>query len=370
MVVNQDAFFLSHRLPLARGAREAGFEVVVVTGESGSGQAIRAEGFEFAPLPITRSAINPFADVRTVVALAKLYRRYRPVLVHHSTVKPVIYGSLVSRLAGGPVVVNTISGLGYAFTSDDSTALALRPLLRTLWRVALGHPKSRTIFQNPDDRGDFIRMGLVREGATALVRGAGIDCARFEATPEPQGVPVVVLPARMLWDKGVKEFVEAARMIHARGHVARFALVGAPDSGNRAAIPEAQLAAWVGEGVVEWWGHRADMPTVLASSSIIVLPSYGEGLPKVLLEAAASARSIVTTDVRGCREIVRQDVNGLLVPPRDGATLAQAIERLLTSAELRTRFGQAGRRLAETEFAESVIVQQTLEVYRRLMSEA
>jgi glycosyltransferase involved in cell wall biosynthesis len=368
MVVNRDAFFLSHRLPLARGARDAGFEVVVVTGESGSGPAIRAEGFEFVPLPITRSAINPFADMRTVIALAKLYRRYRPVLVHHSTVKPVIYGSMVARLAGQPGVVNTISGLGYAFTSDDSTAIALRPIIRGLWRIALLHPRSRTIFQNPDDRADFIRMGLVREDATVLIRGSGIDCSRFHPSPEPMGVPLVVLPSRMLWDKGVREFVEAARSIRARGIAARFALVGAPDSGNRAAIPEAQLAAWTQEGVVEWWGQRADMPAVLASASVVALPSYGEGLPKVLLEAAAAGRPVVTTDVRGCREVVRPGVNGFLVPPRDSGTLAEAIERLLQSAEVRATFGRAGRHLAETEFAEAVVVKQTLDVYRQVLN--
>lgn len=369
IVVNSDSFFLSHRLPLARGARDAGFDVVVATGDSGSGQAIRDEGFEFVPLPITRSAINPFAEIGTVAFLAKLYRRLRPDLVHHSTVKPVIYGSTIARFSGRTSVVNTISGLGYAFTSNDVTAIVLRPVLRALWRIALRHPRSRTIFQNPDDRADFIRMGLVREEATVLVRGAGIDCSHFQASAEPNGIPLVVLPSRMLWDKGVREFVEAARLIRARGNAARFALVGAPDSGNRASIPEEQLAAWTQEGVVEWWGHRRDMPAVLASASVVVLPSYGEGLPKVLLEAAAIARPVVTTDVRGCREIVQDGVNGFLVPPRDSEKLAQAIERLLRSADLRTTFGQAGRRLAETEFAESVIVRQTLEVYQQLLSD-
>jgi len=233
--------------------------------------------------------------------------------------------------------------------------------------MALNHPRSRTIFQNPDDREDFIKMGIAREGVTVLIRGSGVDCTAFPPVPEPEGVPVVALPGRMLWDKGVREFVAAARTLRSAGRVARFVLIGAPDQGNREAIPVAQLDAWAREGLVEWWGHRRDMAAVLAGATIVVLPTYGEGLPKVLLEAASVGRAVVATDVRGCREVVRPGVNGLLVPARDSQALAQAIERLLIGKELRTRFGEAGRRLAETEFAEPVVVKQTLAVYRELL---
>jgi glycosyltransferase involved in cell wall biosynthesis len=368
MVVNGDAFFVSHRLSLARGARECGMEVIVVAGETGSEEAIRGEGFRFVPLPITRDALNPFVDARTFQFLLQQYRHLQPALIHHSTVKPVVYGSLAARLACSAAVVNTISGLGYAFTSNHRTARVLRPVLKGLWRTALSHPRSRTIFQNPDDRGDFISMGLVREQSTVLIRGSGVDCRAFYPTPEPDGVPVVMLAARMLWDKGVKEFVDAARMLRTAGHAARFVLIGSPDDGNRETIPGAQLDAWSRDGVVECWGYRRDMPAVLAGSSIIVLPTYGEGLPKVLLEAAAAGRPVVATDVRGCREVVRPGVNGLLVPPRDSAALAHAIGRLLRSRDLRATLGQGGRHLAECEFAEPVVVEQTLAVYRQLLT--
>jgi len=233
--------------------------------------------------------------------------------------------------------------------------------------MALSHPRSRTIFQNPDDRADFTRMGLVHQDVSVVIRGSGVDCAAFLVAPEPAGVPVVVLPARMLWDKGVREFVEAAHLLRAAGREARFVLVGAPDTGNREAIPVERLDAWTREGPVEWWGHRRDMAAVLAGASVVVLPTYGEGLPKVLVEAGAAGRPIVATDVRGCREVVRPGVNGLLVPARDSTALARAIERLLQSPELRARLGRAGRLLAETEFAESVVVRQTLAVYRQLL---
>ena len=367
MVANRDSFFLSHRSPLARGARDAGMEVVVAAGDTGGGRAIQQAGFEFVPLPVTRGALNPLSEARTFAFLLQLYRRQQPLLIHHSTVQPVIYGSVAARLVCDAAVVNTISGLGYVFTSDHRAAKALRPLLKRLWRMALSHPRSRTIFQNPDDRADFTRMGLVHQDVSVVIRGSGVDCAAFLVAPEPAGVPVVVLPARMLWDKGVREFVEAAQMLRAAGREARFVLVGAPDTGNREAIPVERLDAWTREGPVEWWGHRRDMAAVLAGASVVVLPTYGEGLPKVLVEAGAAGRPIVATDVRGCREVVRPGVNGLLVPARDSTALARAIERLLQSPELRARLGRAGRLLAETEFAESVVVRQTLAVYRQLL---
>jgi glycosyltransferase involved in cell wall biosynthesis len=369
MVVNRDAFFLSHRLPLARGARDAGMDVIIVAGETGHGNAIAEEGFRFIPLPITRDSLNPFVDARTLGFLVRVYRRLQPTLLHHSTVKPLVYGAVAARLAcPGAAVVSTVSGLGYVFTSDHRTAKMLRPALKQLWRVALSHPRSRTIFQNPDDRDDFVRMRLVQPERTVLIRGSGVDCAAFRPTPEPDGIPIVVLPARMLWDKGVGEFVAAARRLRAAGNQARFVLIGSPDVRNREAIPERQLEAWAQEGVIEWWGYRTDMPSVLAGAAVVVLPTYGEGLPKVLLEAAAAGRPVVTTEVRGCREVVAAGVNGLLVPPRDASALAQAVGSLLTSPELRRKLGEGGRHRAEHEFAEQLVVEQTLAVYRQLLN--
>ncbi len=366
IVANQDWFFLSHRLPLARALRSAGAEVVIVAGDSGKASEIMSAGFEFVPMPISRKGLNPFGEWRTVRFLQRTYGRLKPDIVHHVTIKPVLYGSIAARLVGEIAVVNAISGLGYAFTSSDALAAILRPLLRMLYRLALNRGRATTIFQNPDDMSDFVGLGLVKEDRAVLIRGSGVDCTTFHPTPEPTGRPVVLLPARMIWDKGVGEFVEVARLIKARNDAPRFVLVGAPDPGNPRSIPLAQMEAWSREGVVEWWGQRADMPAVLAQASIVVLPTvYGEGVPKILLEAAAAGRPIVATDIRGCREIVRPDKNGFLVPPRDRVSLVSAIECLLASADLRAAFGRAGRYIAETEFSEPMIVQQQLAVFKR-----
>lgn len=368
IVVNTDWFFLSHRLPIARAAREAGMRVGVVAPDTGRSDEIRSEGFEFHPLPLSRKGTSPLAEWGTIRFLVELYRSLRPDLVHHVTSKPVVYGSLAARLVPGLRVVNAVSGLGYVFISDRGRAL--RAAVRALYGIALKGRGSRTIFQNPDDRDLFLSLGLVRPRECVLIRGSGVDCAEFPYAAEPEGVPIVLLPARMLWDKGVGEFVSAARELKGRGVEARFVLAGREDDGNPAAVPADQLERWVAEGVVEWWGHRTDMPAVLAASSVVVLPSEREGLPKALLEAAATGRAIVTTDVPGCREVVEAEVNGLLVPPRDPVALASAIERLIRSPELRREYGLAGRRRAESEFAIEAVVAQTLRVYADLVPSA
>ena len=365
-VVNVDWFFLSHRLPLARAARDAGVEVVVVAAESGRSAEIRREGFGFVPMPFSRQGVAVREEAKLLLSLVWLYRRLKPNLVHHVTIKPVLYGSLAARAAGGVKIVNAVSGLGYTFTSDER-AQGIRAVATLLYRATTLNPNSRTIFQNPDDLQAFVRKGLVRPRAAVLIRGSGVDCERFRATGEPEGDPVVVLPARILWDKGVGEFVDAARIVRRSLPRARFVLVGDSDPGNPTGVPVEQLKAWVRRGDVEWWGHRDEMPAVLSGANLVVLPSYREGLPKVLLEAAASARAIVATDVPGCREIVRPGVNGLLVPPRDSAALARAVGTLLKSPELREEFGRAGREISVREFAEEIVVEQTMALYKELL---
>ncbi len=366
-VVNADWFFLSHRVRLALAARDAGAEVIVVAGDTGKSGVIRSHGLDYIRLPLSRSSSNPFKDARTLIFLFNLYRQLRPDLVHHVTVKPIVYGSLAARIVGGIAVVNAISGLAYTFSSDRLHARILRPLVTVLYRVALRDRHSRTIFQNPDDRDLLVGLRIVRPEQAVLIRGSGVDCDVFRQTTERGGVPLVMLPARMLQDKGVREFVEAARQLRISKHEARFVLVGDVDLGNPGSIQPGQLAEWEQEGVVEWWGHHTDMPAILAQANIVVLPSYREGLPRALLEAAACGRAIVTTDVPGCREIVKAGVNGLLVPPRDSRNLAAAIERLLNSPELRQRLGQAGRQLAIREFSEEIVLTSTLALYQSLL---
>jgi glycosyltransferase involved in cell wall biosynthesis len=368
-VVNSDWFFLSHRLELAQYARASGFDVEVATVDTGQADAIRRDGFPVHPLSLSRKGMHPVRELRSALELVHLYRKCRPDIVHHVTPKPVLYGSLAARLVPGIAVVNAITGLGHLFSDPGRHAL-LQNAVRTMYAAALGHHRSRTIFQNSDDLEEFTRRGLVAREQTELIRGAGVDCTRYSPRPIPTSEPVVVLISRMLWAKGVGDFVEAARRLRSQGSSARFVLVGAPDPGNPASISEVQLRSWAGAGDVEWWGFRADIPEVLAQANLVVLPSYyREGLPKSLLEAAASGRPIIASDVPGCREIVRPGVNGLLVPPRDPDTLATAMANVLGSAEMQERFGRAARVIAVREFADTLIFEATLGVYRNLLKE-
>lgn len=361
--VTEDWYFCSHRLALAVAAREAGFEVVVVTRVREHGEVIRRAGLDLIPFEISRRGMNPFMELGTLTRLAALYRREKPDLVHHVAMKPVLYGTLAARLAGVPHIVNALAGMGWLFTSAKLMARFIKPLVRLTFRFLLR--QTSVIVQNPDDAALMAGVGL---GSVRLIRGSGVDAEVFRPEPEPTGTPLVVLPARMLWDKGVGEFVEAARQLKARGIVARFALVGEPDPENPATVSEAQLDAWHAETVVEWWGQRADMPQVYAQAHVVCLPSYREGLPKALLEAAACGRPIVTTDVPGCREIVRDGDNGVLVPVCDAPALAEAMARLIADPDMRRRMGERGRALAVGEFSQERVIAETLVVYREAMA--
>jgi glycosyltransferase involved in cell wall biosynthesis len=287
--------------------------------------------------------------------------------MHTVTIKPVIYGGIVARLLGVPRLVSAVTGLGQVFTDKKSVPSPVRALALSLYRLALGHKNSRTIFQNPDDRTFMVEAKLVSADRTALIRGSGVDMSYFAPRPEPPGPGVVILPARLLWDKGIGEFVEAARLLREAGLDARLALVGEPPPHNRGSVPQDTIESWVRQGLVEWWGHQADMPAVYGRSHIVCLPSYyGEGVPRALIEAAACARPIVTADTPGCREVVRDDVNGLLVPPRAPAALADALRQLLLDPARRKAMGPRGRELAVAEFSVERVVEATLKVYAGL----
>ncbi len=286
--------------------------------------------------------------------------------MHHVTIKPALLGSLAAREAGVPAVINAYSGLGTLFLARGPLARARRHLVLRAIAWATRGRNVVSLLQNDDDRQALVDHGVVSKDRTVIIPGSGVDLEQFKAGPEPAGVPLVVLPARMLRDKGVLEFAAAARIIEAEGRMARFALVGPLDPHNASAITQAELDALVG-GVLTWWGPQADMAAVLARASVVALPSYGEGLPKVLAEAAAVGRAIVTTDVPGCRAVVEDGVSGLLVPPRDSRALARAVARLLDDPALRTRLGAAARRRAEERFDLRAIVRQTLALYDQVV---
>ena len=362
-VVTEDWYFVSHRLPLAVAVSEAGFQVSVITREGRKANSIREMGIRLIPFEMDRRGMNPLKELATVLRLARLLRQERPDLLHLVALKPVLLGNLAARLAGVKCRVSAVAGMGFLFTEGGRGGF-LMPVVRRL--LGWGLSGSAVIVQNPDDAGLLERLGVAAD-AIRLIRGAGVDLDKFLPLPEPPGPPVVMLPSRLLWDKGVGEFVEAARRLRNEGTKVRFVLVGAPDPDNPAAVSERELRQWENEGVVEWWGHQQAMEKVLPQAHLVCLPSYREGLPKVLLETMACGRAVVTCDVPGCREAVLHEHNGLLVPARDAGALAHAIGRLLKDVSLRSRFGAAGRERAERLFSTERVARETLGVYQELL---
>jgi glycosyltransferase involved in cell wall biosynthesis len=362
---NSDWYLYNFRLALLQGVRAGGHEVVLVSPPGEYVARLQEAGFRWLCLPLKRAGADPIRECLAVLRLIRLYRCEKPDLVHHFTLKCALYGSLAAHFAGIKAVVNAITGVGYIFASTDFRAKLLRPFVSLLCRI--GFRNTQVIFQNPENKKMFIGHGIVSEDNSHLIRGSGVDTNRFVPSPEPSGVPVALLAGRMLWDKGVAEFVEAAHRLKAEGVIGRFVLVGGCDPENPAAVPRESLEEWRRTGTAEWWGQREDMPMVFSHSHLVCLPSYGEGVPRVLIEAAASGRAIVATDVPGCREVVRHGENGLLVPPRNPEALAEAIATLLKDPALRARMGARGREIAVQEFSEERMVRETLEVYRELL---
>ncbi len=368
-LVTEDWYFCSHRLPLARAAKLAGFEVSVATRVQNHSDQIRNAGVELIPLNWRRKSKWPWIELRAVLEIIKVYRSEKPDIVHHVALKPVVYGSIAARLAGITGVVNAVAGLGFVFVSKRLVAKFLRPVLKTALKFTLRGKHYRTIVQNPDDR-DFLQHDLgIDPQSLVLIRGSGVDLSLFVPQPEPEGMPVIILASRLIKEKGIWEFVEAAALFKSRKIPARFILLGAIDKENPNAIPEEQIIEWAQKGWIEWQGHRQDMPAALADSHIVCLPSYyGEGIPKILIEAAACARPIVTTDVPGCREVVKQNVNGFLVPILNSRAVADAIQVLVDNAELRREMGQRSREIAKSHFSIDSVVTQTKRVYSELLA--
>lgn len=366
-LVTEDWYFCSHRLPLARAAIADGFRVTVVTRVARHGDEIRAAGIGLIPMDLRRRSVNPVTAARTILELMQVYRRVRPDIAHHVALKPVLYGSIAARLVGVRGVVNAVAGMGYVFSSTDLKARVLRPAITSAFRAVLNARNSRLIVQNPDDRALLISSGVVDAERVRLIRGSGVDTTVFVPRPEPAGTPIVMLASRLLRDKGVLEFIEAAKQLVSEKVAARFVLVGAPDQENPASISPTQLKDLIGDSdSIEWWGPRDDMPHVLAEASVVCLPSYREGLPKVLLEAAACGRPIVATDVPGCREVVIEGKTGLLVPARDSRMLAAALKALLNDPARRHSMGVHGRRLAEQQFSVKRVARETIDLYTEL----
>jgi glycosyltransferase involved in cell wall biosynthesis len=367
LVANTDWYLFNFRTSLARFLREQDFEVVLVSPTGKFAPQLQNSGFRWIPWQVGRQSLSPWKELTSFIKLVQIYQKEKPDLVHHFTIKPVLYGSLAAQITRVRGIVNAITGLGYVFLSHEAKARWIQRGVRLFYRQIFSRPHCAAIFENDTDRQRFIQDRLVPASQTWLIEGVGVDPEYYSPVPEQEGKPLVILPARMLWDKGVGTLVEAARILYPQ-QKARVALVGEPDPGNPSNIDAATLESWVREGVVEWWGWQQDMRAVYQASHIVTLPSMGEGIPTALLEAASCARPIVASDTSGCRDVVLHGVNGLLVPRNDPPALAAALEQLVCDPELRGRMGRAGRQMVLERFTNVQINEKTLAVYLHALS--
>jgi len=364
-LVTEDWYFLSHRLPMASMAQRAGYEVHVATHVNGAGVEIEKHGFVLHPLAWRRGSMNPLDLVSIIRQVRALYRKLTPDLVHHVALQPSIIGSLAAL--GCPMRrLNALAGLGFGFTSRSLKATMIRPVLSLLLRRILNDPRAAALVQNPDDRAALDALGVARD-RIFLIPGSGVDTDKLRPLPEPEGPVTAAFVGRLLDDKGIRTLVAAHDLLRMQGKPVRLLVAGDGDPANPASIPASEVAQWAQKPGVEILGHVADIAAIWRQAHIAVLPSRREGLPKSLLEAASCGRPIVATDVPGCREIARNDVNAILVPPDDAPALAAALRRLADDVELRHRFGAAGRQMVETEFSSDRIGAQTVALYDRLL---
>ena len=368
---NTDWYLYNFRLSTALRLKSEGHEVVMLSPPGEYGERFAAHDLRWIRLAMDRSSLNPFREAALISSLTRLLRQERPDLLHNFTVKCAVYGAIAARAAGVPAVVNAVAGMGYVFASDRLLARSLRPVVKLLMRGTLGSKQSRLILQNPDDADAFVRARLVPEGHIRVIRSSGVNLERFlPVVPELEPRPLrVLLAARLLWEKGIGEYIDAARMLRAQGRTIQFVIAGSPDPGNPRSVSREQVESWVGEGLVDWRGHVEDMPVLMRSMDVIALPSYyREGVPKSLIEAAACGLAVITTNLPGCREVVSEHgVDGLHVEPRCARSLAERIAQLDDDRPLVRRLGDSARRKAMEHFDEQMVIRRTIEVYDELL---
>ena len=369
-LLNDAQFFVSHRLPLAVEAKKSGFEVhVAVPYQKEASQEIISKGIIQHDVPLKRGSRGIIGELKLIFSYWKLIGFIRPEIIHAVTMKPVLYGGLVARIRRIPALINAITGLGYLFLKNNIITSVQRKIVMFLYRIALNHPNHRAIFQNLDDLELFVSNRLVNSKNQVIIRGCGVNLDEFIDSPEPSGPTVILFPARIIGDKGIREFVAAARILKAENNNLIFRIAGRLDPDNPTEIDEDTVSFWQSQGWVEWSGYLADMPKAFSSCHIVCMPSYREGLPRSLIEAAACGRPIVTTDVPGCREIVEHEVNGYLVPVRNADALAEALTKLISDPSLRKIMGSRSRKIAANNFSIEKFISESFEVYRSVIKE-
>jgi glycosyltransferase involved in cell wall biosynthesis len=369
-LVPDDVTFIIQRLVMAQGAQNAGYDVHVASEDSGASEKIKELGFTFHHLDLNRGGLNPFADFRPFIKLVFFLAKERPDILQCVSIKPVLYGATAGTIVGLKRIVCLINGLGYAFEGNDLKGKAIKKVAMALYRNALALPGIRVVFQNPDDRAYFVDNQLVDANKTLLIRGSGVNMKKFIPSAQPDNSsPIILFVGRLLWNKGIKELVEASRILKNEKLEFTLKIVGAPDERNPEAVPEAYLKSLHHEGIIDWVGRQTDMPKFYREADIVCLPTqYKEGLPLTLLEAAAIGRTLVATDVPGCREVVRTNVNGFLVQPNEVNELANVLRILIVDSDLRRKFGEASTKIVKEEFAAEIIQAQLVAVYGSLLN--
>jgi glycosyltransferase involved in cell wall biosynthesis len=367
---NTEWYLFNFRIALAKHLRELGTEVVMVSPYGGYGKKLEEQGFRWIPVNMARRSLNPITELKLLWDLYWIYKSEKPDIAHHFTIKCVVYGGLVSSLTGISGVISAVTGLGYVFIGKDLKARILRPLVRQLLSFVIDGKNRRLILQNRDDQSIFLAARLIKNDRIRIIAGSGVDTNRFipQANYKPMDnkTAKIVFAARLLKDKGLSEFVEAGQILQAQGIAAEFIIAGNPDPGNPASVDESALAAWRALPGISMLGHVDDMVSLLKTADIMVLPSYREGLPRSLIEAAAAGIPIVTTDAPGCRDVVEDGVNGFLVPVADSNALATALIKIITNPKLAEQMSEAGRKKALAEFDENIVFDKTLSVYQEL----
>ncbi|MBT3388804.1 MAG: glycosyltransferase family 4 protein [Chloroflexi bacterium] len=370
LVANWDWVLYNFRLPLASALEENGLSVILICPPGKYTDSIQQLGYQWQPWDLNRRSIAPWSEVISILELYKIYRQLKPIAVHHFTIKPILYGSLAARAADVPRVVNNFTGLGYLFSEARKAAFLRRIVLPILRRTLSSGSGFHTAFQNARDQAHLVSLGIVQESDTTLIPGTGVNLTQYKPAAQRENgtaPPVVIMAARLLWDKGVGEYVAAARAIRSRGIEARFLLAGEPDYGNPDSISDAMLAEWQHDDAVEVLGHRSDIPALLQGADIAVLPSsYHEGVPLFLLEAAATGLALIGSDIEGCRMVIEHGENGFLIPKKDTESLTQALTKLLSDPELRSEMGQASRRVAEIRFDQRLILKRYIQMYQEM----
>ena len=367
-VINVDWFFLSHRLPIAIKALNEGYEVHIATKITDKAEEIKSYGLILHNLNISRGDFSFFQSLKTLLQLIQIFKRIRPQLVHLVTIKPIILGGIAARIANVKGVIAAISGLGYIFINKGLIASVRRVIIKRLYQLSLNHHNLKIICQNDNDLQIIREITGLNKDTFSMISGSGVPLEKFKFIKDTNEIPNIMMASRLLIDKGVIEFSKAAKILKEKNVTANFILVGEPDLENPSSINYSQIKEWREEGIIDCWGHRDDMHEVLPLASIVVLPSYREGFPKILIEAAACGRAVVTTDVPGCRDAIYNEITGLLVPVKDSYALANAIEKLVSNKEWRRTMGNEGRIMAEEKFDENIVVTKHLEIYDLLLA--